>query len=234
MVSGAGPLPPEARPLVLHSGEDELRGVHIPPRQDQAGERLAIIGFGGNAWNAEAVALYLQDLYPAADILAFHYRGYRPSGGEPTAAGLLQDAPLIHDHVTQLLKPDRVVAVGFSVGSGVAARLARKRPLDGIILVTPFDSLKAVARGHYSWLPVGLLFRHEMPAAKDLKGTDTPTAIIAAGRDTIIPPARADALREAVPNLVFDRTIPEAGHNDLYDRPAFRQAMVEALDRFAR
>jgi ribosomal protein S3 len=33
------------------------------------------------------------------------------------------------------------------------------------------------------------------------------------------------------PNLVFERIIAEAGHNDLYDRPAFRQAMQEALSR---
>ena len=234
MVAGAGPLPPEARPLALRSGEDELRGVHLPPRQPTGGERLAIIGFGGNAWNAEAAAFYLPDLSPGADSVAFHYRGYRPSGGKPTAAALLADAPLIHDHVVRLLKPERIVAIGFSVGSGVAAHLANKRPLDGIILVTPFDSLKAVARGHYPWLPVGLLFRHEMPAAEDLQATDTPTAIIAAGRDTIIPPARAEALRKKVPNLVFDRTICEAGHNDLYDRPTFRQAMVEALDALVR
>lgn len=234
MVVAAGPVPPEARPLKLRSGEDELHGVHLPPRQASGGERLAIIGFGGNAWNAQAAALYLRDLYPAADIVAFHYRGYRPSGGKPSAAALLEDAPLIHDHVAALLEPDRIVAVGFSVGSGVAARLAARRPLAGIILVTPFDSLKEVARRHYPWLPVGLLFRHEMPAARDAKGTDTPTAIIAAGRDTIIPPQRADALAKAVPNLVFYRTIAEAGHNDIYDRPAFRQAMVEALASLSR
>jgi hypothetical protein len=38
-------------------------------------------------------------------------------------------------------------------------------------------------------------------------------------------------LRRAVPRLVFDRTIGDAGHNDLYDRPAFAEAMREALAR---
>ena len=32
-----------------------------------------------------------------------------------------------------------------------------------------------------------------------------------------------------VPNLVFDRTIAGAGHNDIYQRPEFQQAMREAL-----
>ena len=35
----------------------------------------------------------------------------------------------------------------------------RQRPLDGLILVTPFDSLKAVAQGLYPWLPIGPFFQ---------------------------------------------------------------------------
>jgi pimeloyl-ACP methyl ester carboxylesterase len=56
-----------------------------------------------------------------------------------------------------------------------------------------------------------------------------PVAILAAEHDTLIPPRRTDALRRRVRNLVFDRTIPGAGHNDLYQRPDFHHAMGEAL-----
>jgi pimeloyl-ACP methyl ester carboxylesterase len=230
MVSGAGPLPPSARRLTLENEGEQLQGVHIPPRAPD-GERLTVLGFGGNAWNAEAAALYLHELHPQADIVAFHYRGYRPSTGSPSAAALLSDAPAIHDHVAATLMPRRIVAVGFSIGSGVAAHLASRRPIAGAILVTPFDSLKTVARRHYPWLPIGLLFRHEMAAAKDLRNVQVPVAIIAAGRDRIIPPARATALAGAVPNLVLDRTLASAGHNDIYERPDFRAAMTEALER---
>jgi pimeloyl-ACP methyl ester carboxylesterase len=232
MVSGAGPLPPSAKRLVVENEGEQLHGVHIPPRAAD-GERLTILGFGGNAWNAEAAALYLHDLYPQADVVAFHYRGYKPSTGTPSAAALLADAPVIHDHVAAMLKPDRVVAVGFSVGSGVAARLASVRSLEGIILVTPFESLRSVASSHYPWLPVPLLFRHEMPAARDLAGSQVPTALIAAEADTLITPARTAALRKVVPNLVYDRTIRGAGHNDIYDRPDFRTAMRNALAALA-
>lgn len=233
MVAGAGPLPAYAERLLVDSGGERLHGVHIRPRSPAA-ERLAILGFGGNAWNAEAMALYLHQLFPDADVVAFHYRGYRPSTGKPSAAALLGDAPLLHDHVVERLNPDRIVAVGFSVGSGVAAHLASRRPLAGAILVTPFDSLKAVAAGHYPWLPVSLLFRNEMAAAQDLRAAPAiPVAIISAERDTIIAPARAKALAAAAPNLVFERTIKGAGHNDLYDRPNFRAAMTSALKAFS-
>lgn len=123
------------------------------------------------------------------------------------------------------------VAVGFSIGSGVAVSLAAARPLDGLILVTPFDSLSNVAAGHFSWLPVRALLRHHMEPAADIRGVQTPVALIVGGSDTLIPPVRAEALRRAVPNPVLTETLPGAGHNDIYDNIRFRAVMRDALAR---
>jgi hypothetical protein len=229
-VGAAGPLPAGAERLSLDAaGGDRLHGVHLPPSKPASG--TMILGFGGNGWNAETAALYLHGLFPEADVVAFHYRGYRPSTGSPSARALIEDAPLVYDLAVSKLRPARTVAVGLSVGSGVAAGLSARRPLDGLILVTPFDSMTKVASGQYPWLPVRLLFRHEFPAAGRLRGSRVPTAIIAAQRDTLIPAERTDGLRRSVGGLVFDRTIPGAGHNDIYERPEFRAAMHEAIRR---
>lgn len=235
MVGPPGPMPAGAEQVAFDTtGGDTLHGVLVPPRGQREGPRVLVLGFGGNAWNAADVAAFLHDLYPQAHVVAFHYRGYRPSTGSPSAAALLADAPLVHDFAVARVKPERTVAVGFSIGSGVAAALARERDLDGIILVTPFDSLKAVAQTLYPWLPVGPLFQHEMDSGAALRGNDVPVAIVAAERDEIIPPRRTEALRPLVPNLVFDRTIGGAGHNDIYHRPEFRSAMREALAAVGR
>lgn len=229
-VGGAGPLPAGAQRLALDTGDgNRLHGVHIPPSIAPSG--TLILGFGGNAWNAETAAAYLHGLFPEADVVAFHYRGYRPSTGSPAARAMIEDAPLVYDLAVRRLSPARTVAVGFSVGSGIAASLAPRRPLDGLILVTPFDSMRKVAAGHYPWLPVRWLFRHEMSPAGALAGSEVPTALIAGDRDTLIPAPRTDGLRRAAGRLVYDKTLPGAGHNDLYDRPDFRAAMREALAR---
>ena len=236
MTAGAGPrLPAGAVELEVATPEGErLHGLHLPPAREgtgeRAGERLVILGFGGNAWHAGSLAGYLHALYPEAEVVAFHYRGYAPSSGSPSAAALLADAPLIYDHVQEKLGDAQVVAVGFSLGAGVAAHLATRRPVAGLILVTPFDSLEAMAREHYPWVPVGWLLRHRMSTVEALRGAAaTPTALITAGRDTIVPAQRSVAVREAIATPVLDRTIAGAGHNDLYARPDFRAAMTEAL-----
>jgi fermentation-respiration switch protein FrsA (DUF1100 family) len=235
-VAAAGPLPPGATRLRLDAVSGEpLAGLHIPPLPGTGeGPPALILGFGGNAWNADEMAAYLHDLYPQADVVAFHYRGYPPSAGSPGAAALREDALAIFDWAAPRFAGRRKIAVGFSIGSGVAAFLASKRPLDGAILVTPFDSLAAAAAAHFPWLPVRLLFRHEMPAAQDLQGVRTPVAIVAAANDEVIPPARTEALRQAIPHPAFDRTIAGAGHNDIYQRADFRAAMHEALASILR
>ena len=126
-------------------------------------------------------------------------------------------------------KPKRVIAIGSSIGTGVAAQLAPSRKLDGLILVTPFDSLKGVAQAMYPWLPIGPFFAHEIDAAAPLRKKPVPVAIIAAEHDEIVPAARTAALRKAIPNLVYDRTIARAGHNDIYARSDFHDAMRGAF-----
>jgi dienelactone hydrolase len=225
-------LPGSVQRLEVRTPDGEvLVGVQIPGIGEPTDERMPkLLGFGGNAWNAEAMALYLHELYPNREVTAFHYRGYAPSGGQPSAEALLSDSVVIFDHLQQALARQPVIAVGLSVGSGVAAYLARHRPAAGLILVTPFDSLEALARDLYWWAPVGLLLRHRMPTIDFVRGSPVPTALIMAERDTIVPARRSTALRPVIENLVFEATV-DAGHNDLYGRPAFAAAMREALAR---
>lgn len=233
-VAKAGPLPRDGERLSVRTQDKQtLEGILLPA-DGKAGDKTLILGFGGNAWNGQDVAEYLHELYPDDDVVTFHYRGYAPSTGHPSADALIADAPLVYDAAIQRVKPKRVFAVGFSIGSGIAATLAAKRHLDGLILVTPFDSLKAVAQSMYPWLPIGPFFDHEIDAAAALREVDTPVAIVSAQRDEIVPTDRTNALRNGLGHLVFDKTISRAGHNDIYARSDFHDAMHEALETLSR
>lgn len=232
-VPSAGPWPPRAERLQAKTRDGEtLQGIHMPADTPDASGTL-LLGFGGNAWNGQDVAEYLHELFPGHDVVAFHYRGYAPSTGSPSGDKLIEDAPLVYDATVARLKPRRVIGVGFSIGTGVAAQLSARRKLDGLILVTPFDSLKAVAQGMFPWLPIGPFFSHEIDALTPCQTGTTPVAIIAAEKDDIVAPERTDALRRKIAKLVFDRTIPRAGHNDIYARSDFHDAMREALRKVA-
>jgi pimeloyl-ACP methyl ester carboxylesterase len=229
IVPRAGPLPSGAERIELTAPDGvRLEGVLIPAARPTDG-RVAILGFAGNASNAAAIAEFLSSIYPEHPVIAFHYRGYAPSGGTPGAAALLDDAPLLYDLARQRLRPARIVVVGISIGSGIAAGLSARRPVDGLILVTPFDSLEAVAADRFPWLPVSLLIRHKLPSAETLRDSKVPVAIVAAEHDDVIPPARTAALAAAVGNPISVVTIPDTRHNDIAFHPAFRDKMRAAL-----
>lgn len=229
-MGGGVVLPAVAERLTANtdSGE-ELVGVYVPAALPPPEGAALLIGFGGNAWNADALALYLHSIFPDRDVVTFHYRGYAPSTGQPSTRAILEDALLVYDRTVAELAPKRIVAVGLSLGAGPAVHLARQRPVAGLILVTPFDSLRALASEHYPWLPVRLLLRHRMEVADTLAAVSEPVALIAAARDTIVPARRSAPVRRSVRNLILDRVIMDAGHNDLYGRAEFERAIRQAL-----
>ena len=230
-VGPADPLPGGASRLSLdRPGEVRLSGVHIPPATASSQLRTLVLGFGGNAWNGDNVATYLHHLYPQAHVVVFHYRGYAPSTGRPSGPALVEDAPLVLDAAVERVRPQRTVAVGFSIGSGVAASLAKSRAIDGLVLVTPFDSLRQVARRP---LPVaaGRRFlpqrnrRGRTAAGKRCAGGDPSRR---ARRDH---PGSAHAGASRARFRTWSTTAPShgAGHNDIYQRADFQQAMREAF-----
>jgi len=227
---GTVPLPADAeRVSIAVPGVGPLVGVFLPAERGPPAEAALLLGFGGNAWDADLLAIYLRSVFPDRDIVTFHYRGYGPSAGRPSAEAILEDAERVYDEVVKARGAKRTVAIGLSLGGGPAAHLASLRPVDGVILVTPFDSVEALARDLYPWLPVRLLLRHRIDVAGTLDRTSAKVAIIAAEEDQIVPPRRTEALRRTSANTVLDRVIPGVGHNDIYDSDAFTEAMREAL-----
>ena len=233
MVAGSArvQLPASTQRLQIRTPDGEgLAGVRIPAQGTTADGAPTLLGFGGNAWNAEATALTLHALFPRRNVVALHYRGYGPSSGRPSAHALFSDSLMIYDHLLQTKASEIILPVGFSIGAAVAAYLARHRPVAGLILVTPFNSLEAVARDLYWWAPVGPLICNRMPTIEFVRDSNVPIALITAQHDAIAPERRSAPLRAAIRNLVFQRSI-DAGHNDLYDHPDFTAAAREALTR---
>lgn len=212
--------------LMTEEGE-RIVLVRLPPGRPAAEPRPLLLSFGGNAWNADALARILHQLLPEYEVAAMHYRGYGPSSGRPSAVALFADARQAYDHVAAEAEAG-VVAVGLSIGAAVAVDLAATRHLGGVVLVTPFDSLEDLAAHHYPWLPVRLLLRHRMETAETLRDLDVPTAIITADNDVIVPAARSVPVRKAARDLRSDITI-ESGHNDLYGHPDFAGALRESI-----
>jgi pimeloyl-ACP methyl ester carboxylesterase len=191
-----------------------------------------IIYFGGNA---EEVSFTLADpRWPREwSIAALNYRGYGTSEGAPGERALSADALSIYDAVVAHEGTDRnrVVTFGRSLGTALAARVAAERPVAGVVLVSPYDSLVAIGSHHYPWLPVSLLLRHRFDARADAVRSQAPMLAIVAGADTVIPVARSLALYDAWAGPKSWQVLPDSDHNTLGAATDFWDSVARFLSR---
>jgi uncharacterized protein len=227
-VASTAHLPPRAAPLeVVAADGTHLRGWVV---KGTAAPAPTVIYFGGNA---EEVSWTISDARWPRDwtIVGVNYRGYGTSEGKPGEPALTADALAIYDAVAKRdgVDPRRIVVFGRSLGTAIATHLAAERPVAGAILVSPYDSMTAIGRLHYPWLPVSLLLRHRFDAVPDAKRDTMPMLAIVGGADSIIPAERSRALFDAWAGPKIWRLVPGAGHNDLGRDDAFWQAVAGFL-----
>ena len=188
----------------------------------------ALIYFGGNGEDVLYTAERLALIFPMHSIYAMNYRGYSGSSGQPSERALVSDALALFNKV-HAAHP-QVQVIGRSLGSGVAVQLAHAKPVERLILVTPYDSIAAVARGHYPYLPTSILLKDQYQSVRYAPDISIPVTLLVAGQDTLIPPVHAQRLAQEFPTQsVKVVTFDESGHNDITQHPGFWPQVVEAL-----
>lgn len=174
----------------------------------------AIIYFGGNSEQVNLNAPHFSKLFPNHTIYLVHYRGYGGSGGRPTESALYRDALAVYNHIHA--KHNTISVVGRSLGSGVATYLAAERPIERLVLVTPFDSLERVAQGMYPLYPVSWILTDKFDSISRAPKIKAPTLIILTQHDDVVPHSHSLKLADAfTPGQVSVQLLPNATHDRL-------------------
>lgn len=215
----AVPMFPAPKTSTLEVPGAVLRVSERPLR----GER-AVIYFGGNAEDVSASLPLLNLAFPDHALYLAHYRGYLGSTGKPTEKALVADALALFDRVVREHK--EVVVIGRSLGTGVAVQLASARPVKKLVLVTPFDSLRALAAVHFPYFPVRWLLRDRYDSWRHAPQVKAPTLLLVAERDEIIPMGSSERLLARFPDGGATMTVIRgAGHNTISETAAYGQAL---------
>jgi pimeloyl-ACP methyl ester carboxylesterase len=178
--------------------------------------RATAVVFHGNAGHAGQRGYYAEALVPlGVRTLLAEYPGYGPRDGALGEDSLVDDAVrTLRAAHAQFGAP--LLVIGESLGAGVAAAAAGRAPelVDGLMLITPWDSLQHVAAHHYPWLPTGWLLRDRYDSVANLARFDRPVMVVVAGRDDIVPPRFGQALYDGLRGQKMLRLLPGSGHND--------------------
>jgi pimeloyl-ACP methyl ester carboxylesterase len=202
-----------AQRIEIKKADETLEGWWL--ENAQATTPAVILYFGGNAEDVLYTASEASN-FDARAVVVVNYRGYGGSSGKAGQQALYDDGLAVYDYAIERgVAAEHIVVMGRSLGSGVASMLAGARPVGGAILITPFDSLAAVAAGHYPFVPVRLLLRHPFPSSDWAKRSRAPALLLAAEHDAVVPATHARKLFEAWAGPKQIHVLAETGHNDI-------------------
>ncbi|KQQ91860.1 alpha/beta hydrolase [Massilia sp. Leaf139] len=189
--------------------------------------RQALIYLGGNGEDVSMSLPQLDAAFPEHALYLLHYRGYTGSTGKPSEAALVADALSLFDRVAA--GHLEIVLVGRSLGTGIALQVASRRPAQKLVLVTPYDSLAALAAGQFPLFPVRWLLRDRYESLRHAPQVKAPTLVIRAQHDEVIPAAStARLLASFADGVAAEVVIAGAGHNTISESPGYLQALAWA------
>ena len=226
---------PAAIEVMINAADGaKLHGWLVRP----AGSERAplVLYYGGNAEEAshmlEAIGDPIRGDTPGIAWLVVNYRGYGASEGSPSQVSLVADALAGYDYAYALegIDAKRIYVFGRSLGSGVAVQLAAHRPVRGVILVSPYDSLAAVAKRYYWYLPVDWMLKHRFDSIGLAPQMKPPLLCFIAERDEVIPPEHAERLFAAWAGPKRKVLLGGAAHNDTDSAAGFWPAVREFLN----
>ena len=181
---------PATEPLILQQANATVLVSRKARESSQA-----LLYFGGNAEDVSVSLSEFAAAFPNHAIYLMHYRGYGGSSGSPSEQALIADALALFDQLQS--KHSDITVLGRSLGSGVAVQLAAQRKVAQLVLITPFDSLSALAQQQFPLFPVRWLLKDTYTSVDYAPAITSPTLILVAEQDEIIGRAHSEALYQA-------------------------------------
>jgi len=192
------------------------------------GHKNAILYFGGNAESMAQSSEYIAQQFPNITCYLMDYRGYGSSTGKASQEGIYKDALALYDTVKQ--KHARISIGGRSLGSGIATYVAARRDVIKLALITPYDSIEAIAQDRYPMYPISLLLKDTYNSISNVKKIKAKTFIVMAENDKVIPKKHTLRLIEAFKKEQLVTTIiKNRGHNDISDDERYYKIMQDFI-----
>jgi fermentation-respiration switch protein FrsA (DUF1100 family) len=175
---------PQAEEHVLTTSDGEKVIVwHVPA---QPGRSVVLFFPGNGDFLAGRVSRFKGITSDGTGLVALSYRGYAGSTGSPSEEGLLRDAAAAYAFTTARYDAGRIVAWGFSLGTGVAVAIASEHPIGKLILEAPYTSTVDVAAALFPIAPVGLLMRDPFHSDRRIAGVTAPLLVMHGDADPAI------------------------------------------------
>jgi fermentation-respiration switch protein FrsA (DUF1100 family) len=209
-------------------GGAALRGYTLPgaPERNHGYWVLHLHGNADSAFSPGQLRNAQRLTEQGLSVLAFDYRGFGASAGEPSESGVYEDARAAWDWLTaQGISPDRIIIWGHSLGSGPAAWLATEVQAGALVMFGAFTSVPDRGAELYPWLPIRWIAGIRFDSLARMAHLQSPVVIAHSTTDVTIPLAHSQRLFAAATGpkrllvLTMQRDDAFGGHvTALYDQ----------------
>lgn len=165
-------------------------------------------------------------------FFAVEYPGYGAAASATATEPHLYEvaeAALHHLHDVLQVPVERTIIEGHSLGTGVAAEMARRGLGAKLVLASPFTSMADVAALAVPWLPVRGLVRDRFDTLAKASAIHVPTLIVHGRRDELVPLAMGQLVAANIRGAAL-AVDDEAGHNDLVGSDWYIAQIVRFAD----
>lgn len=212
----------------------EVPGATLSALHFRQPEAKGLIFFlHGNAGNLD-IWLPSTGFYRRAgfDLFMIDYRGFGKSTGQiESEAQLHADVRAAWNSVAPEYTGKPIVIYGRSLGTGLAVKLATEVDAAQLILVSPYSSFVQLGRDHFPWVP-SFATRYPMRSDEWLAQVTEPILLIHGARDPLVNVKHSQQIKALRPDAEL-LILPEAGHNDVHEFPAYTEALGAKLAALA-
>lgn len=204
--------PPDVRQVWLATPAGKVEAWYLPPSGDRSRPAPLFLFAHGNG--------ELIDYWPDAfdpprswgyGVLLLEYPGYGRSAGRPSEGAITAATLAAFDWAANQpgIDSTRIIGYGRSLGAGAVCAILDQRPVAGLILESPFTTVRAFAIRYGA---PGFLVRDPFDNLSRLRTYKGPILILHGEHDGIIPPSHSRTLAAAAPHAEL-HFLP-CGHND--------------------
>ena len=178
-----------------------------------------------NSWGV--VAKTYNDLQ--YDVFMLDYRGFGKSEGVINSQGqLFEDLQVAYNAVKTRYDESKIVVLGYSIGTGMAAKIASTNRPKLLILQSPYYSLTDLMKHAYPIIPTFIL-KYKLETNKYIKDCKMPIVLFHGSQDEIVYYNSSTKLRKMMKATDTLITLNGQGHNGITENPVYKVELKKLL-----
>ena len=156
------------------------------------------------------------------DVFILDYRGYGKSGGSISSQEqFYQDMQIMYTEMKKRYNEEKIIVLGYSIGSGPAAKIASENNPKLLILQAPYYSMEDMMNHIYPIIPTFIL-KYKFETNKFIKDCTMPIVIFHGNQDEVIYYGSSIKLKKLLKNGDKLITLDGQRHNGMTDNPDYR------------